>query len=242
MTKQTDDPLFDLPDGGPYTNARVATKYETMAKAGELFPRERRVLDQYFEPDGRVLDLGCGCGRTTRALAHRGFDVVGVDVSEAMVERGRRLFDDLDIRLGNAVDLEFADRSFEYVLFSYVGLDSIRPESNRDRALSEINRILDANGTFAFSSHNFLYNLPALLFDRGHLRNFYLENGNRDRVGSRYKADGHEFGVMWYISNPIHQIRQLRRHGFDTVELVGKRGTPGKYFERQPYYVAKKRR
>lgn len=39
----------------------------------------------------RALDFGCGLGRLARALAGRFDEVVGVDVSEAMVEQGSRL-------------------------------------------------------------------------------------------------------------------------------------------------------
>lgn len=38
---------------------------------------------------GRALDFGCGAGRSTRLLRDLGFDVIGVDVSEAMVELAR---------------------------------------------------------------------------------------------------------------------------------------------------------
>ena len=39
-----------------------------------------------LEPGMRVLDVGCGPGRHARALAERGIDVVGVDISPRFVE------------------------------------------------------------------------------------------------------------------------------------------------------------
>lgn len=41
-------------------------------------------------PGMRVLDLGCGHGRHAIALARRGFDVTGVDLVPAMIDRARR--------------------------------------------------------------------------------------------------------------------------------------------------------
>ena len=38
----------------------------------------------------RVLDVGCGPGRHAHALARRGIDVVGIDISERFVELARR--------------------------------------------------------------------------------------------------------------------------------------------------------
>jgi 2-polyprenyl-3-methyl-5-hydroxy-6-metoxy-1,4-benzoquinol methylase len=39
----------------------------------------------------RVLDLGCGFGRHALGLAHRGYRVTGLDLSEAMLERARAM-------------------------------------------------------------------------------------------------------------------------------------------------------
>ena len=40
--------------------------------------------------DGLVVDLGCGSGIWARALTDAGYDVLGVDQSEAMLEIARR--------------------------------------------------------------------------------------------------------------------------------------------------------
>lgn len=42
-----------------------------------------------LSPGMRVLDLGCGWGRTTCELARRGFDVTGVDLSPALIAIAR---------------------------------------------------------------------------------------------------------------------------------------------------------
>ena len=39
----------------------------------------------------RALDFGCGAGRSTRFLRRLGYDVVGVDISDAMLARAREL-------------------------------------------------------------------------------------------------------------------------------------------------------
>lgn len=40
-------------------------------------------------PRGLALDVGCGEGRVTRELASRGYDVIGLDASEALVAAAR---------------------------------------------------------------------------------------------------------------------------------------------------------
>ena len=44
------------------------------------------VLKKYGIKDGLVLDLGCGTGRMTELLAQAGYDMIGIDQSEEMLE------------------------------------------------------------------------------------------------------------------------------------------------------------
>jgi SAM-dependent methyltransferase len=54
------------------------------------------VLGARIEPDHVVLDIGCGLGRLTRPLSRRADRAIGLDVSGEMIERARKLNDDLD--------------------------------------------------------------------------------------------------------------------------------------------------
>lgn len=44
------------------------------------------LLKEYGVEDGLVLDLGCGTGKLTRLLADYGYDMIGVDLSEEMLQ------------------------------------------------------------------------------------------------------------------------------------------------------------
>lgn len=45
-----------------------------------------QLLKEYQVEDGLVLDLGCGTGNMTELLAKEGYDMIGVDNSEDMLE------------------------------------------------------------------------------------------------------------------------------------------------------------
>lgn len=49
-----------------------------------------RLLEERGQRTGRVLDAGCGTGSLALLLAGRGYGVVGIDLSEAMIEIARR--------------------------------------------------------------------------------------------------------------------------------------------------------
>src|SRR5262249_32306698 len=93
----------------------------------------------------RVLDVACGPGRLTAAAAARGADVAGVDFSDRMIERARRLFPVLDFRVGDAEALPFPDESADAVVVNFGVLHFARP----DYALVEACRVLTAGATLA---------------------------------------------------------------------------------------------
>jgi SAM-dependent methyltransferase len=57
----------------------------------------------------RILDLGCGTGHLTSQLAGLGSSVIGLDVSEAMIEQARANYPDLEFVKADAADFAFAE-------------------------------------------------------------------------------------------------------------------------------------
>jgi SAM-dependent methyltransferase len=51
--------------------------------------------------DGLVVDLGCGSGLWAEQLIERGFDVLGIDISEAMIELARRRAPQAEFRVAS---------------------------------------------------------------------------------------------------------------------------------------------
>jgi trans-aconitate methyltransferase len=81
-----------------------ASGYET--HAGFVADLGTPVLDLLDpKPGERVLDLGCGDGRLTKALAERGARVVGVDASADMVRAAKTLGCEAHVQTGEALDL-----------------------------------------------------------------------------------------------------------------------------------------
>lgn len=75
-----------------------------------------------LSPATRVLDIGCGTGGPARYLAATyGCHIEGIDLTPEMVETGRvltercGLSDKINLKVGNALDLPFADQSFDVV-------------------------------------------------------------------------------------------------------------------------------
>jgi SAM-dependent methyltransferase len=99
---------------------------ERFSAAADLYHRHRptyppAVLDWIAEttavrPPARVADVGCGTGISTRLLAERGYDVVGVDPNEAMLAHARAEPGGAPAyRPGTATETGLADRSVDLV-------------------------------------------------------------------------------------------------------------------------------
>ena len=107
------------------------------------FARRRDYLLAEVRPGDRALDLGCGAGEFTAALAQAGADTVGVEVAEAALRRARASHPELDFRLA-PIDgpLPLGDNTFDVVWSSEV----IEHVADTARWLSEIRRVLVPGG------------------------------------------------------------------------------------------------
>ncbi|MFL6195107.1 MAG: class I SAM-dependent methyltransferase [Thermoanaerobaculia bacterium] len=76
-----------MSDSDPYSRV----EYRRLIAWPQRIQREWPMLSRVLAtgPSRRVLDLGCGPGEHSRRLAAEGFDMVGVDASEAMLEQAR---------------------------------------------------------------------------------------------------------------------------------------------------------
>jgi ubiquinone/menaquinone biosynthesis C-methylase UbiE len=213
----------------------------------DLHPVERRLLDAVGTRWGEtsMLDMGVGAGRTAYTFGAVCGRYVGVDFVPEMVELCRERFGETErarFAVGDARSMaEFADASFDVVLFSFNGIDSIDYEG-RLRALRELRRVVRPDGLFVFSSHSLLsdpgwFPLPRLhwtrpfLWVRGTLKTLYYRlrfraanpgldlGAGRERGWMSITDDAHDFRLSQCYVTPEESLRQIREAGF-CVEAV----------------------
>lgn len=215
----------------------------------QLFPAEDVIIKSLKEPisQARLLDLGIGAGRTTEHVRNICREYVGVDYSPEMVKSALRRFPDADLRLMDARDLSsFVSQSFDFVLFSFNGLDYVSHE-DRLRILREVHRVLRTDGVFMFSSHNrntrvlpshSLKNLlplsinplrllrNAVRYAQGLYNSLPLRRLERQETEYALLNDAaHHYRLVHYYIAPRSQIAQLNRTGFEDVQAYALDGS-----------------
>lgn len=94
-----------------------ARRFKELAEAGQDINGEATAAASLKAAPARVLDAGCGTGRSTIALAAMGYDVVGVDLDDAMLAIARRDAPGLDWRQGDLATLDLGE-TFDLVLLA----------------------------------------------------------------------------------------------------------------------------
>lgn len=97
--------------------------------------------------DTKLLDVASGPGYIARRALALGASAIAVDFSDSMVEKAKAIFPQLDIRKGDAENLDFDDGSCNAVAMNFGLLHLGAPEE----ALSECARVLVPAGRFAFT-------------------------------------------------------------------------------------------
>ncbi|MBN8873991.1 MAG: methyltransferase domain-containing protein [Rhodospirillales bacterium] len=98
-------------------------------------------------PGDRVLDVCCGTGVVTAALAAAGADPTGLDFSAGMLAEARAGHPGLRFDEGDAESLPHADASFDAVVSNF----GIHHVPHPQKALAEARRVLRAGGRMAFT-------------------------------------------------------------------------------------------
>jgi SAM-dependent methyltransferase len=218
-----------------YEKDGVARRY---GQWRDLLPAEETLVDVYRDriAGKRILDLGCGGGRTSALLHEMAADYVGLDYSARMIETCKQRYPGFTFMQGDATELSlFDDASFEFVIFSYNGIDTMS-HASRLKVLHEVFRVLRPEGSFAFSSHSIDFRNIAVWFDRrmSLLSLASLRKHAKNLIGylrvRRHQVRTSDYAILsdpragysqvTYFISRSSQVAQLEAVGFEGVAII----------------------
>lgn len=135
------------------TGAEYDAPYEARAAAGMDVHGEANLVEKLLrselnrdsrKPPYRVLDAGCGTGRTAIELARRGIEIVGVDLDEVMLTQARHKAPHLDWRLGDLSTIDLGT-SFDAVVMAGNVMIFLTPATEAS-TIANMGRHLDSGG------------------------------------------------------------------------------------------------
>jgi ubiquinone/menaquinone biosynthesis C-methylase UbiE len=117
----------------------------------EWFEEEEKYLVKNITKDAKVLEVGCGDGRSIKDILEVTTDIIGIDHDETAVKDAKENFKDqpkIEILDADARNLPFEDNSFDFVLclttFANFG-------ESKFKALNEMKRVLKTDGNIIIS-------------------------------------------------------------------------------------------
>jgi SAM-dependent methyltransferase len=196
-----------------------------------------------IERGGALLDLACGTGRHAIELARRGYEVVGFDLSLAMLARAGDEAQDREAKL-NFVQGDMREMSFEEQFDGIYCWNTSFGYFEEDKNAAVIDRVhhsLRAGGLFLLDVANrdfLIRQSPSLAWFEGD-GCVCMDEMSVDFITSRLKVkrtmmldDGRsreiEYSMRIYSLHELGKI--LHEHGFKVTEVSGRIATPGVFF------------
>jgi ubiquinone/menaquinone biosynthesis C-methylase UbiE len=128
----------------------IASEFDKTRKAQWL---EFQYFLEYVENHVKVLDLGCGNGRIYELLKSKKIDYLGIDNNSSLLEKARENFPDARFQLGDMVDLDLPDKSFDAV-FSIASFHHVPGRKLRRQTVNEMHRVLKSDGILILTVWN----------------------------------------------------------------------------------------
>jgi len=218
----------------------------TMAKAhADFLEREVKFIEDGLSCDkgATVLDLGCGTGEHAVALAKRGFEVIGIDLSLAMLARAADEAAEKQQRI-NFVQGDMRDLNFEEAfdgIYCWGTTFGYFDDQKNIEVVQKIHRALRRGGRFLLDVANRDYivgRAPSMVWFEAE-GCVCMDEMQMNSINSRVQVkrtmmmeDGRQREIDYSIRlYALHELgKLLHDNGFRVVEASGDTSTPAVYF------------
>jgi SAM-dependent methyltransferase len=210
----------------------LARGYDASLAGSTLFAADQAFAERHFDRPGRLIDLGCGTGRLLIHFARRGYWVLGVDLSDEMLQVAGEKAAAAGLTVhrlkANLVELDgLREQSFDYAACLFSTLGMVGGADNRRRVIRHAHRLLRPGGRLVLHVHNRWFNAWDPQGRRWLARNGVGALLGREEAGQRVMPVHQGVaGLALHLFTRREAGRLLRETGFGVreVQAVGLRG------------------
>ncbi|MBQ8983884.1 MAG: class I SAM-dependent methyltransferase [Lachnospiraceae bacterium] len=160
-------------------------------------PFHAEAFSKYVKKDALIVDVGCGYGRTLNELTGLGYsNLIGLDFSQGMIDRGKKAFPSLDLRIKTDDSIDLPESSVDAVILFAV-LTCIVDNEDQKKLVSEIYRVLKPGGILYVN--DFILNID-------------------ERNLNRYKQYEEKYGCYGVFELPEGAV--VRHHSEDWIKSL----------------------
>ena len=162
-------------------------------------PLNLRRVRQWLSADHRILDFGCGYGRSLGELLEEGYhDLIGLDFSPAMIAAARARFPEITFAEVESATIPLPDASVDGALLFSV-LTCVPTDDGQRAILQELHRVLTPGGLLYISD-------------------LWLQSDERNLA--RYARDEQKYGTYGVFDLP--EGVTVRHHAPEWIETLTK--------------------
>lgn len=182
------------------------------------------ILKYYKKDVAHVLELACGTGNVTLEMFDRGYDIVGLDISEEMIEvaynKSSKLRKKIRYICQDMVELEY-EKKTDCVLCMCDGFNYITDDEDLKSCFERVYETLEDGGIFVFdiSSYHKLKNILG--------NNFMVDK--RDKINSMWinTYDDETRMIEMDLSFFVSLDEMVEKDEYDKIkEIIGDDDTP----------------
>ena len=166
------------------------------------YRRRLAVVRRHFGRPGRVLDVGCAAGYFLRVMQEEGWEVTGLEPSQAIRPQAEQLIGRENVRAGLLGDVDFEASSFDLVTM----WDVIEHIPDVVSAVREVARLLAPGGKLLIETQN-------------------VDSRAAKVLGRRWQHYKHAEHIYHFNARTLKRV--LERGGFEILENTPRLG--GKY-------------
>jgi SAM-dependent methyltransferase len=175
-----------------------------------------------------ILELGAGAGRVSVALARRSLNITGIELSPAMLERGKQFAvrenANVNFVLGDMTNFKL-EQKFPLIIAPFNALMHLYSLIDQDRTLEMVRVHLEPNGVFAFDLYQPRFGLEGVLRHEG--ETFLEPDGSRMDVFVLQRIDRaaqmafttYHLDSISSSGNLSRQILELQQRYFTRFEV-----------------------